>query len=107
MKNIQSFSSYSDLVKLSEKKNKPIIVSLESGGYTCLMCEVVESFLTENRDGFEFIKITGPTAEHIKSELLMLKLPAMFILFEGNIKSIFQGLVAKHDIMKVLSGINS
>jgi len=107
MKNIQSFNQYSDLVTLSEKKQKPIIVSLESGGYTCLMCEVVETFLVENKDAFEFIKICGPIAEHIKSELSMLKLPAMFILFDGNIKSIFQGLVAKHDIMNVLSKINN
>jgi len=107
MENLQNFRNYSDLVKLSEKKLKPIIVSLESGNYTCLMCEVVESFLTENKDTFEFIKIAGPTADHIKSELSMLKLPAMFILFDGNIKSIFQGLVAKHDIMNVLSTLNS
>ena len=107
MKNTQTFSNYSDLVTLSEKKKKPIVVSLESGKYTCLMCEVVENFLRENKDSFQFIKITGTTAEHIKSELSMLKLPAMFILFEGEIKSIFQGLVAKHDIMKVLSNIQS
>ena len=107
MKNIQTFSNYSDLVTLSKKKQKPIIVSLESGGYTCLMCEVVETFLTENKNTFEFIKITGPTAEHIKSELSILKLPGMFILFDGEIKSIFQGLVAKHDIMKVLSELKT
>ena len=107
MENLQNFKNYTDLVSLSKKKQKPIIVSLESGGYTCLMCEVVESFLIENRNAFTFIKITGPIAEHIKSELSMLKLPAMFILFDGNIKSIFQGLVAKHDIMNVLSGIKS
>ena len=107
MKNLQNFKNYSDLVSLSKKKQKPIIVSLEGGGYTCLMCEVVETFLNENRDAFEFIKITGSIAEHIKSELSMMKLPAMFILFDGNIKSIFQGLVAKHDIMNVLSSIDS
>lgn len=103
MKNTQSFNSYSDLEKLSQGKSKPIVVSLENGNYNCLMCEVVETFLTENKDTIEFIKITGPIAQSIKSELSMLKLPAMIILFDGKIKSIFQGLVAKHDIMKVLS----
>lgn len=106
MNNMQTIGSYSELAELSGKGKKPLIVSLETGDYESLMCEVVESLQNENTRAFELVKVSGKIAKQIQQELNILKLPAIILLYEANIKAIFQGLVAKHEILNILNKIN-
>ncbi len=103
MENIQTINNFADIVSLSQKKSKAIILSLEVGNYSSLMFQVVDAYLEENPEAFSWLKIAGLNAQKIQEELSILQLPALIILEKGNIIAIFQGMVASHEIQKALS----
>jgi len=105
MKNTQSITSYEELVRISKKESKPIIISLEAGEYPCLMSDVINDLANEKNAGFKLIKVCGPTALTIQTELNILKLPALILLNKESIHAIFQGLVSKQDIINSLNKI--
>ncbi len=102
MENIQTINNFADIVSLSQKKSKAMILSLEVGNYSSLMFQVVDAYLEENPEAFSWLKIAGGNAQKIQEELSILQLPALIILEKGNIIAIFQGMVASHEIQKVL-----
>jgi len=103
MENIQIIDNFADIVALSRKKNKTMVLSLELGDYSSLMYQVVETYLEENPEAFSWLKIAGRNAQKIQEELSILQLPALILIEKGNIIAIFQGMVAKHEIQKALS----
>jgi len=105
MKNTQIINSYDQLVEISKKETKTIIISLEAGEYPCLMSEVIDDLAIEENAAFKLIKVSGPTALTIQRELNILKLPALILLHQTNIHAIFQGLASKQDILKALNNI--
>lgn len=107
MQNIQTINNYSDLIRLSVKSDAPIGVFLESGSHSVLMSEVVDNFWKESSEHFKLIKVSGEVSTAVQKELSILKLPALIILYKGSIRAIFQGLVAKHELVSVFLKLTS
>lgn len=103
MQNTRAINNYSDLIRLSENSARPIGVFLESGSHSVLMSEVLDDFWQEDRERFQLLKISGAVSAAIQADLSILKLPALLILHHGTIRAIFQGLVAKHELLSVFA----
>ena len=95
-------NSYSELLSMSSKVEKPLLVLLATENHPSLMEEVIGAIRKESPNAFQLLQIQGQQASNIKFELNILNLPALIILKNGENKAICQGLIAKHELEAIL-----
>ncbi len=106
MENLDTIKNYKALEKLAKGTSKVLMVTLQSGAYPSLMCQVIASASENQQHKTKCINIVGDAARTIQQELNILNLPALVIFQEGRITSIFQGLIAHHELKQILDKIN-
>ncbi len=107
MEKLQNINSYAQLANWSGRLDKPLLVLLENENFSGLMSEVVEGVAKEFPEALQLIRVRGKEAEVIKTEVSFSKLPALLIFSKSKLVAFYQGLVAKHEIIKFLSKTNT
>jgi len=106
MENIDTIRNFKALENLAKRTDKVLLVTLKAASYPTLMCQVIESSIENHKQKVQCLTIEGEAAETIQKELNILNLPALVIFKNGRITSIFQGLIAQHELEQILSKIN-
>lgn len=102
IKNIQTFS---DLLELSLSYDKPLLCLLEARGGWSLSQEVIEAYLKENKEAFEFLKLNGEIASDIRFDLAIVTLPAIIVFYQGKMVAYSRGTIARHELIEIITSI--
>ncbi|MEM6964177.1 MAG: hypothetical protein AAF573_05375 [Bacteroidota bacterium] len=100
MKNLINVSNLSDLLQQLQQWKAPVFVylSCRKGNSTFLVDNVVAKIQASYDAKIDYQKLNTITSRIIKSELLLTEDPILLLVHAGEIKAIFTGIIALHQI---------
>lgn len=109
MKNLINISNLLDLLQQLQQWKAPVFVylSCRRGNNTFLMDNVVAKIQADYNPEIDYQKLNPITSQTIKSELLLTDDPVLLLVHGGEIKAIFTGMVALHQLEDTLQKLES
>lgn len=109
MNHSTQISNLQDLIKEQSLKDTPMFVSLcaRCGTDNNLLDNIINKMVVSNANKIQYVKITGQAAQQIKEELKQTKNPVTLLLYQGEIQSIFTGMVAQYKLEEAMNALNT
>ena len=107
MNRSKQFSPLADLLAKDKNHQGPVFVSLctRYGIDNNLHENALIKVLSKYSHSMRYIKITGEQALKIKNELKQRKNPVTLLIYQGEIQSIFTGMVAQYKLEDALKNL--
>ena len=105
--NLSNINNLTELLEVGKHFEFPVLIRLsnQEGDNNYLVDRVVESVIEASVTQIEYEKLSTELSHTIKGELRVVKNPILLLLQRGEIKSIFQGMVAQFQIEKALQDL--
>jgi len=105
MEKKETFNDYTALSTHAFRSTEPVLVLLDAGDYPTLMRSVLEDYLLQMPEHVQLLKIEGPSAKTIQTELKINCQTSILLFHEQQLKNICSASMGRHQLENIINQI--